>query len=197
MQMRKVTASFLHALYHSDDLRQMCLRYVRFQPEYIPLVNRSIQDTFVLALQSHAQLAQLEHAQLEAWLCGTCWHCFKAALQVYERRKHWYLATVIEGLRKLPSKVLTACECIATPYDPAAVDALLRLLNERERSVLLCQLDEGLCHKQIAAREATSIDVIRGVQARALAKLRKAVASEPQLYLGYLLHAASQSKAMP
>ena len=78
---------FFAKAYHryARKLEHMCLKYVGYQEEYRSIVDESVQETFLCAVENYDNLNAVAPSHLEGWLVQTCWNRFRTELKKYNR----------------------------------------------------------------------------------------------------------------
>lgn len=90
---------FFAKAYHryARKLEHMCLKYVGYQEEYRSLVDESVQETFLCAVENYDNLNAVAPSHLEGWLVQTCWNRFRTELKKYRHRKNRHVVFPDKG----------------------------------------------------------------------------------------------------
>ncbi len=69
---------------HYSSLRKACIRYMRYDPIFLPLVDDCIQETFIKAFKSYEVLKT--HPNVAGWLVITSKNYLMSELRKHKRR---------------------------------------------------------------------------------------------------------------
>jgi len=161
---------------YARKLENMCLKYVGYQDEYRCIIDESIQETFLQAVKNYDNLNGFTPSHLEGWLVQTCWNRFRPEVKKYRHRKKRHAVLPDKGEPYLsPEQLQIILErYFETLHNQEFIDKLLHILNERERDAVDRYFLQGLSLDEMAKQDETSVGAVKGVLARAKAKLKKA-----------------------
>lgn len=131
---------FFAKAYHryARKLEHMCLKYVGYQEEYRSIVDESVQETFLCAVENYDNLNAVAPSHLEGWLVQTCWNRFRTELKKYRHRKNRHVVFPDKGEPYLsPEQLQNILEhYFENLHNQEIIDKLLQTLNERERDAV-------------------------------------------------------------
>lgn len=169
---------FFTKAYHryARKLEHMCLKYVGYQEEYRSIVDESVQETFLRAVENYDNLNAVTPSHLEAWLVQTCWNRFRTELKKYRRRKRRHAVLPDKGEPYLSAEQLQNIleRYFENLHKQEIIDKLLQILNERERDIVDRHFFQGLSFEEMAKQDEITVGAVKSVLARARAKLKKA-----------------------
>lgn len=174
---------------YARKLENMCLKYIRYQDEYRCIIDESIQETFLQAVKNYDNLNGFTPSHLEGWLVQTCWNRFRAEIKKYRRRKerHAVLSDKVEPYLS-PERLQNILECYFEDlHNQEIIDKLLQILNQRERDAVDRYFLQGFSFDEMAKQDETSVGAVKGVIARAKAKLKKAAKKNYQDFFNFFV----------
>ena len=153
----------------------MCLKYVGYQEEYRSIVDESVQETFLCAVENYDNLNAVAPSHLEGWLVQTCWNRFRTELKKYRHRKNRHVVFPDKGEPYLSPEQLNILEhYFENLHNQEIIDKLLQTLNERERDAVDRYFFQGRSFEEMAKQDEITVGAVKSVLARAKAKLKKA-----------------------
>jgi len=169
---------FFAKAYHryARKLEHMCLKYVGYQEEYRSIVDESVQETFLCAVENYDNLNAVAPSHLEGWLVQTCWNRFRTELKKYRHRKNRHVVFPDKGEPYLsPEQLQNILEhYFENLHNQEIIDKLLQTLNERERDAVDRYFFQGRSFEEMAKQDEITVGAVKSVLARAKAKLKKA-----------------------
>lgn len=178
---------FLERIYekHRKKLENYCLLYVGYSSEYYSIIEESVQETFLQAVEDYDVLRTYSPARIEGWLMKTCFNRFSNARDKYRVRKRHNVHLPDDGNLRLPADQISLSldEFCEKMFDRECLERISSTLNERERNILDMRYQQEMSFEDIAAHEHTTAGAVKGVLARLNIKLKKEVKENRHKYL--------------
>lgn len=165
---------FFESIYtkYYKKLENICLLYVNYSEDFRALIDESIQDTFLTAVEQYEALCK--HPAIEGWLVQTCYNRFTTAVRKYQRRKKRHAYAIDDAVHAPPLQQTVDSidawmdEAMASEY----VTRIIAALNDREIQVYHDYFVGQHKISEIADEQNTTISAVKSIIARVRKKAR-------------------------
>lgn len=173
----------IYEIYYKK-LENQCLNYVGYSKEYLGMIEDSVQETFLKAIEDYEVLSTYPPSLLEAWLRKTCKNRLGPALRKCRYRKRYHVSLPEDDSLYLSHDQISQAmdNIIDKIADQECIDRIFAALNNRERKLLDMRYQQGMSFEDIAAHENTTTGAVKGVLARVNSKVKKDAKKNPNKY---------------
>ena len=175
MDMNDTRKDFFTETYtkYAVKMEKICLAYVNYDEEYRTLIDDSIQETFITAMEHYHEIE--DHEALEGWFLTTCHHRFTTAVRKHRRRKGHHAFSLDDDDRapQMADMANSVDEWWQRESNVEQIQRILDVLSERELEIFRERFEKERSIEEVSHTQNMTVSAVKSILSRIRRKARK------------------------